>query len=582
MNSRTSTLTKKIVVTLLVFITISQFFSANLFGKQINIPRAELMPNIPEPFKMRDWKKVAQDYDALVFDFNAKGEFFPLIWIDKSHRNFDQDTFGLCTVVGDPRMGSDKNNGECHEAINTIAAVVGATLVGIDKSNQNGYNFVRMCENYFNRDNGRNVILNATREGLPGGGYAKDFWYDVFPNILFFSLVDQYPDVHKLEEIMRICAEKWCRASQILDGNYNYTFFDFIKMKPVTARILPQPDSAAGIGWLQYMAYVKFKDPKYLEQTDACIKALQKEKENPYYEVLLPYGVYTAARMNAELGRNYNVSKMINWCLGQSKVRRGWGVIVERWGNYDCYGLHGSTTHGGGYAFAMGTFENVGCLIPLVRYDDRFARAIGKYTLNAANAARLFYPDELPDKNQDCAQYKHLVKNVIAYEGLMKQGPQGQGQKYSPFGTGDAVGGNWGKTNFGLYGSSHVGIFGGIISKTNDEKILQLDCLKTDYFRDKAYPTYLYFNPYKETKKVDINVGPESMDLYDAVSNSFIKRNVKNKTSFEIPADSAILLVLVPSGKTVKYEANKTYINGIIIDYNNERAVVPAETATIK
>jgi len=26
--------------------------------------------------------------------------------------------------------------------------------------------------------------------------------------------------------------------------------------------------------------------------------------------------------------------------------------------------------------------------------------------------------------------------------------------------------------------------------------ILQLDCLATDFFHDRAYPTYLYYNPY--------------------------------------------------------------------------------------
>ena len=43
-------------------------------------------------------------------------------------------------------------------------------------------------------------------------------------------------------------------------------------------------------------------------------------------------------------------------------------------------------------------------------------------------------------------------------------------------------------TDLGLYGSSHVGILGGIISPTNVSGILQLDLLKTDYFHDPHIP----------------------------------------------------------------------------------------------
>ena len=74
-------------------------------------------------------------------------------------------------------------------------------------------------------------------------------------------------------------------------------------------------------------------------------------------------------------------------------------------------------------------------------------------------------------------------------------------------------------TDLGLYGSSHVGILGGIIKPTNVEHILQLDLLKTDYFHAEAYPTFLYYNPHASAKTVEIDVGPEAKDIYDAVSD---------------------------------------------------------------
>ena len=45
---------------------------------QIAIPQVERMPNIPQPFKMRDWRQTAIDLDAYAFDLNAKGPHMPL------------------------------------------------------------------------------------------------------------------------------------------------------------------------------------------------------------------------------------------------------------------------------------------------------------------------------------------------------------------------------------------------------------------------------------------------------------------------------------------------------------------------
>src|SRR5271157_1706775 len=66
---------------------------------QIAIPRVQQMPNLPQPFKMRDWRQLARDYDALVFDINARGEYLPLVWINKSHINYGEDTFGQYVTV---------------------------------------------------------------------------------------------------------------------------------------------------------------------------------------------------------------------------------------------------------------------------------------------------------------------------------------------------------------------------------------------------------------------------------------------------------------------------------------------------
>jgi len=78
-------------------------------------------------------------------------------------------------------------------------------------------------------------------------------------------------------------------------------------------------------------------------------------------KVLLPYGALIAARMNAELGRHYDVAKLVNACFephGHLQARPGWGVISDRWNGLDAHGLSGAPRRRG-YAFAMNTFNGL-------------------------------------------------------------------------------------------------------------------------------------------------------------------------------------------------------------------------------
>lgn len=547
-----------------IFGIITLIFSSSLKAEQKNIARVDLMPGFPQPYSMRNWEKVAQDYDSFVFNFDLEGDYLPLVSWDERKLNFERDSFYLSSYVG--------SGGNKDEAINCLAAVVGATLVGIDKTTQpGGYNWVEMCENWFSQD--LQVYVNKKSNTSTGS-----FWYTVLPNILFYQLAYFYPDEGDFQSEMRIIADKFYEACVTMGGeqnpwqnpNFNHQGFNFGNMTVVDGG-WSEPDAAGGIAWIEYLAYLKFREPKYLTAAHWGIGYLDSIGFNPSYEILLPYGAYICARMNAELGTNYNLDKIINWCFESSYVRGGWGIIAQQWGDYDCYGLHGSITDGGGYAFAMGTFETIGCLVPLVRYNDSYARAIGKYVLNAANASGLFYGDGLDPSHQDSYNWiEEYDKNYcIAYEGLRKckKIEDRFDCNYSPFATGDAIG--WGgPTNLGLYGSSHIGILGAIISTTNVEGILQLDCLKTDYYHQDAYPTYLYYNPNSGTEEIEINFGTEPKDLYDAVNDTFVVCNVSGQSSFPLEGNSAILLVVLPADGEITYSGNKVICNGIIIDYN--------------
>ena len=516
------------------------------------------MPNLPEPYTMRDWQAVARQFDALAFDFERRGEFLPLIWWDRSHTNLERDTFGLYSYVGDARQGS----GSSHEVITCIGAVLGATLSGIDKSAQNGYNWVEMLEAYFNTANGQNLVLNGTSAKTGGS-----FWYELYPQILYDQLAFAYPHMERLTEIVLVTADRWREAVELMkDGtgipDFDYTAFNFAKMRPVRNGSWREPDAAAAVAWIQYMAWTKSGNTAYLDTADDCMAFLEAFPRNPLYEVLLPYGAYLAARMSAELGRSYDLSRLLNACFDGSDVRREWGVIVGRWGDLDAHGLVGLRSTWDAYAFAMNTFAFAGALAPIPRYAAQYARAIGKWLLNLSNAARLFYSDALPPEQQTCAFWQDDPHHVIAYEALRQR----QGD-YSPYAMGDPLIHGWAQTDFGLYGSCQVGVLGGLLASTSIESILRINLLATDTFHDRAYPTYLYYNPHTSPKPIELSLGPEPIDLYDAVSHSWLVHRAVDTARITIPPDQAVILVLVPSGARLRRQDTRLLADTVIIDY---------------
>lgn len=527
---------------------------------QRTIAQVERMPNLPVPLAIRDWKRTALDYDRLAFDPAARGPYLPLLWFDDSRRNFPWTGFGLPSYVGQTlRPGGE-------EGINCLAAVLGATLVGVDKA-QGTHDWVRMSEQFFNRANGQDVVLNKVSAGTGGS-----FWYELWPNILFDGLAYYYPHVPHTDEIMRTAADRWRAATAAVTGgrgvaDFDHTAINLRTMMPVDNGHWKEPDGAAGIADLEVLAYARYGDPRSLQAAEAALRFLEGRPQDPLYEILLPYGAYAAARLNAEQGRDYDVGKLLDWSFGPSQARPGWGVIVGRWGGYDCDGLAGSVTDSDGYAFTMNTFALAGALVPLARYDPRYARAVGKWLLNAANAARLFYPDALPPAQQSGPVWPGDPAHAVAFEGLRHHGRDASGQDQSPFATGDAVRSGWAPTDLGLYGSSHVGFFGGIIQRTNDPAVLRLDCLKTDFFHQKAYPTYLYYNPHSQPVRVRIAVGPKAVQLYDAVTHRVLRPRAKGDTAFDLPPDTAAVIVLAPAAARPQIRQHTLFLGNIGVDF---------------
>ena len=550
--------------------------------EQIIIDRIALMPNLPQPYKMTNWFEKAQHFDQYVFNLDLNGKYQPFIWIDSTQRNVPQNTFGIYTVIGDSRQGPGGNK-EFHEALCSMGALLSAGLVGIDKTDQNGFNYVKMTQNYFNTEGDWNIMMNNTNSAVAklGGGYGRDWWYDVFPNVLFYGVSELFPGVEHADSLQHVIAEKFFKADSVLHGNYDYSFFDYGRMQGVSSNIPHQQDAAAGHAYVLLCAYEKFKDPRYLNGSISAMNAFINQKESRFYEVLMPFGALVAARLNTEHGQHFDIKKILEWTFDGCKAtdgRTGWGVIAERWGDQDVYGLQGSITDRGGYAFLMNSFDMAWPLVPMVRYDPRFAVAIGKWMLNVTNAARLFYPYEIDDQHQWLPEKKEITKNVIAYEGLRKEDTYNKVslKGISPVALGDGPLWSAGQPEtsmFSLYSSAQVGIFGAIVRKTNVDKILQINCNATDFYQKESLPTFLYYNPHDSVRLVCFPKPEGSpVDLYDVLTNEYLHRKISGEKCFEIPAQTARLIVVIPAGIEIKYKDGKYMAGDHVAFYD------PAET----
>lgn len=548
----------------LLILVFSLIFNLS-FAQQISIPRINRMPDMPRPFEMRNWKQVATQYDKLVFNLTDSGLYLPLTTVFRNTTNYpNHPALAIQSYVGTKSLPG-------KEAINVIPAVVGASLVGIDKSDQYGYNWPLMCEEYFNRRPAENVYLNG-----PVASSGHDWWYETMPNVFFYQLNYFYPHTGDFDHQVTTLADRWLEAVNAMGGSttpwhnpyMNYRAFNLTTMTPLETGV-KEPEAAGAIGWILYQAFEITGDNKYRIGAELCLDFLSSWGENPSYEIQLPYGVYIAARMNAEQGTEYNIEKMMNWCFDRGNLR-GWGVITGNWGGKDMDGLIGEVnTSAPDYVFNMNSLEQVGALVPAIRYDDRFATAIAKWVLNVANASRFYYSKFLPDNMQDNKAWttKYDTNSAIAYEALRQKDT-------GPYGTGDAMKGGWAHTNLGLYGSSHVGILGAIVKKTNIEGILQLNLLATDYYHNAAFPTYLYYNPYATSKQVELNLNNAAIDIYDAISNRIILKDVTGVVQIDVPAKSSVMAVIIPANSKIVYHLNQANVNGVIIDYNTGQKVL--------
>ncbi|MEO9475996.1 MAG: LamG-like jellyroll fold domain-containing protein [Cyclobacteriaceae bacterium] len=544
---------------LLVIITV---VCPPLFAQQIDLTRVSQMPDMPAAYHLRDWKDVARKYDSLVFDISKTGEHLPIVFLGSEGVNYPE----IAPIFMDSYVGSS-SHGQQREAINIIPAIIGASLVGIDKTSQFGVNWVDKVRDFYNLKNDELIYLNG-----PSDRSGHDWWYETMPNIFFYQLKDLYPSITDFDDQFVMVADRWLAAVKAMGASdapwtepyMNYRAWNLKDMTPLETGV-KEPEAAGAIAWILYQAYQHTADKKYLTGAQWTLDFLDNQTSNPSYELQLPYGALAAAKLNAELGADYDIEKLLNWCFDRGDLR-GWGSVVGTWGGEDVSGLIGEANdQGNDYVFIMNGFQQAAALAPLVKYDKRFAKAIGKWILNMTNASRLFYSSFLPENQQ--SDYAWCQANdpyaVIAYEAIKEQW-----NGTSLYARGDSKSAGWADTNLGLYGSSHVGYLGAIVEPTEVEGILQIDVNVTNFYASNDFPSYLYFNPHNQQHSITIQIGESEKDIYDAITEELIESNVSGAQTITIPANGVMLISLLPAGAEMHNENGKLYTDDIVVDHH--------------
>ena len=500
---------------------------------------------MPENYATTDYKQKARDFDAWLFDHHADGPYLPLIHDDNSN-----NTFRFPAYVGDSRTHSDGS----QEGVSVISAVLSATLVGIDKSDQGGRNYVDELNAFFS--NQESVVLN----NIGSQSRNQSLWYKLYPGILFTQVALQYPDEERLQANALDNIESWYQAYRVFDQNgspdYNYTKFNFSTMQPINNNRWVEPDSAAGIGMLMYYGYHMSGEQKYLEALIGTMDYLDAYQGSPLYEVLLFYAPYLAADLNAEHGTNYDIEKLIdNVFSGQSIPRGGWGSIIGNFGNTPMDGLFGSTTDRGGYAFSMNTFAAAFSVPGFVQYDARYASSIGGWLLHLYSNSRAFFPDGIDshyqscDSGEPCENFNTLTNNSFPYEGIIN----GYASR-TPYVGGDPLIMDWAQTDLSIYSGAATGMLGSMIETTNIEGILKshINALAMTTY---PYEIYLLYNPHDEEKSVDYHISSqEAVDLYDLVTQETIATSANGVVSLKIDAKDSVVIAELPANTPLTKE----------------------------
>jgi len=410
---------------------------------------------------------------------------------------------------------------ENRELITLGCVVTGKILRGDDVRE-----FTPALSAFYSREHG--LFLNNV------GQQSIEYWYLMDLTALAGAIIRlELSGDGAILEMWANSANRIIRMARDIGYNFNAQGYRFDQRIPYdNGPVYYQRDAIAGYAYVMLMSFELLKEQQYLDEAVKAMTLYQAFESNPWYEVPSgAMGALAAARLNAN-GHSFDLRKMLGWVLDH----RVGPMQIGEWAGHEINGLmigwRGPDRPAAlDHAFSMETMIVLPYLLPVVRYDPGFARAIGKYAVNVITNAKWFFSDYVARE----AQSRPDADPAIPYERL-SQNRGGQ----PIYAAGDFEG------HKSVYGGGFALWWGAIIEPTGHEHIFRLDAAKTDILAEQKHPTYLYYNPYRITKAVSIDVGSEPRDLYDSVSGEFIQKGIAGKTAFSIQPDSAVVLELLP------------------------------------
>lgn len=491
-----------------------------------------------------DWQQTAAEYLSAVFDPSLTGDNFPLcsVFDIKTDAGYEGKAFSIPSYVGIDAKPVPS------EGLTCLGSALCACLA---PDRENWDQFIQMAKAYFSKIDGRGVVTNSVQ--IEAGDTGKSFWYDLFPSILYVLITSFSKDDQEFMDHAKEIADTWCEVADNMQGDWEHTGYSVKQKKPNDTMRWFEPDAAQGIAYIAYIAYVRSGDTKYLDCTKRCLDEMASLDYNPYYEILGSYAPYTAARMEAETGIDGHLTAMLQTVFsGTTGTRTGWGIISERWGEYDAYGLSGSITDTQGYAFGMNTYATAAGIAPTVRYAPWLAKEIARYLMHVRRNSALFFAKGLPDGMQSQSKWvKKTGVSAISYEGVRKNGAT------IPYATGDA------RLDMNPYGAWGSGLLASLFPKCENKDILLADIRRVEGDRPNDYPLYLVYNPTTTEQSLAL---PHMKDAkaYDLCVNAIMK--TPNSQCMLAPGQVCVLCC-IPKAAAVVIEKGKAYVENQVIDY---------------
>lgn len=544
------------------------------------VSAVDRMPSLPEPLNVRDWRAVARSYYDRVLDPHAGGSGFPAVSVDHERPGF--------------RIKSYLAQKPEDEAFTCLAAVIGARLVDLEPHRLHDIDYVARCKAWF--DPAVGLYRHRITERSPVVHADIYGYWAALQGMMLASLYPGDRDFQRHLQAAVAAFERIARGVGCPDRpDFNVLGFDFSTGRP-SGRNEPMNrlGHAPCVAWALMVGNAIEPCSKRLA---AARSALRWHIEHPgRYEVSHLMGPLAAARLNTLPGERLDLGRVLAAWFGDGDPHRHTWFITsgQRLGGLTCDGLDGARWPDAGfYAFSMGTLQGPAWLVPVARYDPRYAPAIARYALHAANSARLLQGVDLGPGRQDHPAWKTRwdPQNLLFYEAIASW-DWAPGRRLQPYATGDPVRLGWSTGrpavaperyakekeewfsdtcfNISLYMGNQVGFLGGILHLTNVPGILRWDCLATDWFRAPAWPTWLIHNPHPGVRRVELPIGPGQCDLYDLVTHRFLKRGVTGATAIDLASSRTVVLAVTPTAGKVTLEGSRLLVNGIVVDWQTD------------